>query len=134
VASTILVIEDNADHAELITWTIRKLGYHARAVETAGEGLLRFRRGNVAAVVLDYSLPDEDGLSLLPRLRQGDPLVPIIMLTAHRDREIAEQARVLGISDFIVKTAEQCYLRRLEQALAQAIGVGNHALRASQAL
>lgn len=121
---TVLVIEDNVDHAELISRTVRKLGFRDKVVATATEGFLRFRRGKVDAVVLDYSLPDEDGLSLLPRLRQRDAFIPIIMLTAHHNHAIAEQARVLGINDFIVKTAENSYLHLLEQSLARTMGYG----------
>jgi DNA-binding response OmpR family regulator len=120
-AGTVLVIEDNADHAELISWTVRKLGFQAKVATTAGDALSRFGHGKWNAVVMDYSLPDEDGLHLLPRLRQRDAVVPIIMVTAHTDRFIAEKARTLGITGFIVKTAESFYLQVLEKLLAKAI-------------
>mgnify|MGYP001558264779 CR=1 FL=1 len=130
-AGTVLVIEDNPDHAELISWTVRKLGFRAQIASTAGDAMLRFRHGRVDAVVMDFSLPDEDGLHLLPRLRQRDARIPIIMVTAHTDRFIADQARVLGINDFIIKTAENCYLRRLERSLAQVLGLQPIPVRAS---
>lgn len=122
-AGTVLVVEDNPDHAELISWTVRKLGLQAKIASTAGDALLRIRHGKLDAVVMDFSLPDEDGLHLLPRLRQRNAHIPIIMVTAHTDRLIAEQARVLGINDFIIKKAENFYLRLLERSLAQLLGL-----------
>lgn len=122
-AGTVLVIEDNADHAELISWTVRKLGYEAKVATTAGDALMRFGLGHVDAIVMDYSLPDEDGLHLLPRLRKLDAVIPIIMVTAHTDRFIAEEARSKGITGFITKTAENFYLHMLENLLAKALGL-----------
>lgn len=122
-AGTVLVIEDNADHAELISWTVRKLGYEAKVATTAGDALSRFGHGHVDAIVMDYCLPDEDGLHLLPRLRKLDAVIPIIMVTAHTDRFIAEEAKSKGITGFITKTAENFYLHMLENLLAKALGL-----------
>ncbi len=67
----------------------------AEAVDLAGKG--------VDAAILDFKLPDGDGVSVLKRLRHVDPDLPVIMLTAHTDLEIVVDAMKAGASDYLAK-------------------------------
>jgi len=55
------------------------------------------------AVILDFRLPDGDGLSILNRIRQSDPDLPVVMLTAHKDAETIVSAMKAGASDYVTK-------------------------------
>ena len=70
-------------------------GTVAEALEQAAKG--------VDAAILDYRLPDGDGLSVLKRLRQIDPDLPVIMLTAHKDVDVIVDAMKAGASDYVTK-------------------------------
>ena len=57
-------------------------------------------------MILDYQLPDGDGLAVLKRIRQTDPDLPVVMLTAHKDAEIIVAAMKAGASDYVTKPFE----------------------------
>jgi DNA-binding response OmpR family regulator len=89
----ILVIEDNAEIAELVRL---HLGEIAETVDVAGDGdlgLKMARDGSYSLVVLDLMLPGTEGLEICRRLRAESGYVPILMLTA----KSAEVDRVLGL-------------------------------------
>jgi DNA-binding NtrC family response regulator len=78
-------------------------------VETAGgmaEALESFRSQVPDVVLLDYALPDGDGLELLRRLKALDPSVPAILLTAHGSIDLAVQALKDGAENFLTKPVE----------------------------
>ena len=58
------------------------------------------------AAILDYRLPDGDGISVLKKLRAVDPDLPVIMLTAHTDTNLIVEAIKGGASDYITKPFE----------------------------
>ena len=58
------------------------------------------------AAILDYRLPDGDGISVLRRLREFDPDIPVVMLTAHKDVDIVVEAVKAGASDYVTKPFE----------------------------
>ena len=55
------------------------------------------------AAILDYKLPDGDGIEVLRKLRQIDPDLPVIMLTAHQDTGLVVEAMKAGASDYVTK-------------------------------
>ena len=99
----ILVVDDD----EAILFAIRDfLELHGFAVddaETCAEAEIRYRAEVYDAITLDYSLPDGNALDLLPKLKDIDPGVPIILLTAHARIELAVRAIQLGAEQFLVK-------------------------------
>ncbi len=88
------------------------------AVETASnaeEALRCVRESQPDLVVLDYKLPDRDGLSLLREIRQLAPDLPVVMLTAHGNVSIAVEAMKLGAEDFLEKGTEPDIVRHVVQ-------------------
>ncbi|MBX3269392.1 MAG: sigma-54-dependent Fis family transcriptional regulator [Sandaracinaceae bacterium] len=97
-----LVVDDE----ELIRWALRAAlegaGHRVVCAADGAEALARFEEG-VDAVLLDYRLPDVDGLTLLARMRELDPVVPVTLLTAFSSVERAVDAMRLGAFDFLAK-------------------------------
>src|SRR5689334_20767881 len=93
--ATILVVDDE----QLIRWSLAtRLGEEGHKVveaETAADAVGKFREG-VDLVLLDYQLPDGDGLDVLKQMRAADPEALVILLTAHSSVELAVQAMKLG--------------------------------------
>ena len=58
------------------------VGYRVSVAGTGAEALSKAKAESLSAVVLDLMLPDMDGLSVLTLLKQIDPVLPVIMLTA----------------------------------------------------
>ncbi|MBI3761891.1 MAG: response regulator [Chloroflexi bacterium] len=102
----ILLVEDNPDHALLIRQALQADG--RLAVTVAGDadrGLAQARDPAYDLVLLDYSLPRNDGLMLLKTLQAEGIPTPVIMLTGHGSETIAVAAMRAGAYDYIVKQA-----------------------------
>src|SRR5262245_10185603 len=78
----VLVVDDEATLAELITMALRYEGWEVRTA-AAGRTAVRVARDfRPDAVVLDIMLPDFDGLEVLRKLRAEAPRLPVLFLTA----------------------------------------------------
>jgi two-component system, NtrC family, response regulator AtoC len=100
--ATILVVDDE----ELIRWSLRERlkedGHDVLEAATGREAGERFRQG-VDLVLLDYRLPDTDGLAVLRELKTIDADVPVILLTSFVSVETAVDAMKLGAFHFANK-------------------------------
>jgi two-component system, OmpR family, response regulator BaeR len=92
MATRILIVEDEAELAALISDYVVAAGYEAEIVADGGEALAKIRRRSPDLIVLDIMLPGLDGLSLCKAVRACSD-VPIIMVTAR----VEEIDRLLGL-------------------------------------
>jgi DNA-binding NtrC family response regulator len=99
----VLIVEDE----QLIRWSLKQRfaseGYVADEAETTKEGLRLFGDQTYDLVLLDYKLPDMTGIECLRRIREQDPDVVVIMMTAYGKVETAVEAMKLGAFDFVSK-------------------------------
>ena len=99
---TILVVDDEANIADLVNLYLRREGFRVLKAPTGDAGLDAFRQHRPRLVVLDVGLPDVDGLEVCKRIRQTSQ-VPVIFLTA-RDGEVDRVLGLeLGADDYLTK-------------------------------
>ncbi|MGE0362842.1 MAG: sigma-54-dependent transcriptional regulator [Vicinamibacterales bacterium] len=103
--ATILVVDDE----QLIRWTLRErlsaAGYDVIEAGTGAEALAAFGDA-VDLVLLDFKLPDTDGLAVLRQLKEQQPTVPVILLTAFASIQTAVEAIKQGAYDYAKKPFE----------------------------
>jgi PAS domain S-box-containing protein/putative nucleotidyltransferase with HDIG domain len=106
-ALQILLVDDNEDHVELIRRAFAADGkaYHFSAARSLAEARKLLKEITPALMIVDYRLPDGDGLELLPG-DAGKRVLPIIILTGHGDERVAAAALKSGAMDYIVKSDE----------------------------
>ncbi|MEP7239263.1 MAG: response regulator transcription factor [Devosia sp.] len=101
--SRILVVEDDANIAELLTRELRGLGCTVDGVRLGGDALLASRSTDYALMIVDLGLPDMDGVELVREIRRRAIEVPILMLTARRRVEDRVVGLASGADDYLGK-------------------------------
>lgn len=118
----ILIVEDNPDHRELMTLALREYdtSWEIETVSSSIETLAKMEKmPEYRLVLLDYSLPGEDGLELLLKIIHSENPPPVIMVTGRGDEETAVSVMKAGAYDYIVKGSD--YLTRLPVMAKRAI-------------
>jgi DNA-binding response OmpR family regulator len=129
----LLLVEDNARLSALIGVALTKAGFQVDGVSTAGDAAAALRALPYAAMILDLGLPDEDGLTLLVRTRQGGGALPVLILTARGGLQDRVRGLDSGADDYLVKPFSQeelqarirALLRRPGGLLGAALELGN---------
>jgi len=123
MAERILLVEDDIRLAEMISEYLGEAGFH---VATAGNGaaaLVHLAEAECAAVVLDLTLPDMDGLDICRQLRAKSD-TPVLMLTARGDAMDRIVGLEIGADDYLPKPFQpRELLARLRAILRRRTGV-----------
>jgi CheY-like chemotaxis protein/Zn finger protein HypA/HybF involved in hydrogenase expression len=100
-----LIIEDNPDDVKIMKRFVKKSGVSFRVehASTGKEGIKKLKSIDADLVVLDYYLPDMNGIDILRAIREFNANIPVVMLTGADDRQTAVEAMKLGALDYIVK-------------------------------
>src|SRR5205823_935513 len=83
---------------------VKEYSFAITCVASEDEAIREFRQGGIDCVVLDYHLSQGDGLSCLRKLRQLDPIVPIVAVSGEVTPEIAAELLRVGADDYISKS------------------------------
>ena len=131
---SILVVDDE----QLIRWSLSERltadGYRVVEAETAAAALAKHDEG-VDLVLLDYRLPDDDGLTVLKRIKERDPETLVILLTAYASVDAAVEAMKHGAYHFANKPFNLDEIALLVEKALETTRLRREvrALRASQA-
>ncbi len=116
----LLIDDDELDRMAVLRTLLRgKVPYDIVQASSAAEGLQLATEQHFDAILLDYRLPDQDGIDVLRVLRNGSyPRVAVLMLSRHEDETLADRCLEAGAQDFLLK--DEVNDRRLSRALRQA--------------
>ncbi|KQW48477.1 two-component system response regulator [Nocardioides sp. Root1257] len=98
----ILVVDDDASLAEMLTIVLRQEGFESRMVTRGDEAVEAFRAYRPDLVLLDLMLPGKDGIDVCKEIR-AESGVPIVMLTAKGDTVDVVVGLESGADDYVVK-------------------------------
>ncbi len=114
----ILVVDDQAAHAELLAEALIPVGYQCQVATSADEARDLLRREGADIVITDLVLGDRDGLDLIREAQSIDPFIAVVVVTGHGTVETAVEAMQLGAVDYLRKPVDLTGLRiRVERAL-----------------
>jgi len=100
---SVLIIEDEEGVRTALQKRLRMSDCSAEVAATGEEGLARLGEASADLVLLDYRLPDADGLELLEQIRHRWPDTLVVMMTAYANVDVAIQAIRLGAYDYVSK-------------------------------
>ena len=123
MATTVLIVEDDRNIAELLQLYLEKEGYAVTIANDGGQGLEKFRAIKPDLVLLDVMMPVMDGWAVCNAIR-AEAQTPIIMLTAKSETSDKVQGLKAGADDYITKPFEMReVLARIEAVLRRTTGV-----------
>jgi two-component system, cell cycle response regulator DivK len=118
---TILIVEDQIDFLAIHKIFLERNGYRVISAENGREGVRCAREHHPNLILMDYSMPELDGVSAIRQLKQ-DPKtadIPVVLLTAHAYGSVGRRAREVGCAGFLAKP---CDPRRVLNEVQQWIG------------
>ena len=122
MATTVLIVEDDRNIAELLQMYLEKEGYAVTIANDGGQGLAKFRAIKPDMVLLDVMMPVMDGWEVCKAIR-AEAQTPIIMLTAKSETSDKVQGLRSGADDYITKPFEMReVLARVEAVLRRTSG------------
>jgi two-component system alkaline phosphatase synthesis response regulator PhoP len=117
---SILVVEDDTDIQQLVSYNLIKSGFNVTCADTGEEALQLLDREQVDAIVLDLMLPGKDGNEVCRAVRnlEATKAVPIIMLTAKSEEDDIVTGLECGADDYVTKPfSPRVLIARIEAAL-----------------
>jgi len=117
----ILYIEDDPGLSRLVRARLEGEGYRVELCGTGAEGLAVFDEALHDIVIIDYQLPDRNGLDVLETLVARGVKTPMVIATGAGSEEVAVRAMKLGASDYINKEASGKFFHLLPSVIEKAL-------------
>lgn len=122
MAHQVLIVDDTEINLILFEALVKKLGdSHSTTFSCSTDGLAWAQANDPDLVIVDYMMPDLDGIEFIRRLRQtpGKEAVPILMITANDQKQVRYRALDTGATDFLTKPVDKIeFLARANNMLA----------------
>jgi two-component system, LuxR family, response regulator FixJ len=118
---TVYVVDDDADVLGSLRFLLETDGFAVRTFRN-GQALLNVvRSSGVDCFVIDYKMPDMNGIDLAGRLRNRDIAAPIILITGYPDENISTRAAIAGVRHVLQKPLlEESLVTRIRGAIQEA--------------
>ncbi len=123
----VLIVDDEKDYLDVMGERIKSWGYEVLATLSAREAIEIVRANNADIIVMDYMMPEMDGITAANKIRTINQDIPIIMFTAHPDYRALEGAEQLGVVAFIPKFSSYS---DAQSALQSALSIAEKKLEA----
>ena len=99
----ILVVDDEPMMRDLLQITLTRKGHEVLSADGGRKAIQRFRQEHPDLTILDLNLPDINGIDVLREIRSVDPHATVIILTGAGREDLEQEARALGVTDFLQK-------------------------------
>ncbi len=106
----VLVVDDEESIGDILYRFLTRKGYETFYTDDSSEVIPLVKRARPHLVLLDINLDGADGIDLLQEIKELDPKVAVIMITAMQEDNLGKEALKLGAVDFINKPIDLEYL------------------------
>jgi PAS domain S-box-containing protein len=120
-ALRLFLIEDDDNVALLIRHRLEQAGHEVKRCRTAADALIVLTHSAFDLILLDQSLPDMEGIDLLPSLAREGVSVPVLMVTIHDQAPLATRVLRAGALDYVVKDHRLNFLDDLPKRVAESV-------------
>jgi len=100
---TILIVDDEKNYPPIISAVLENEGYETLTAFSGHEALETLSDSDIDLVITDMKMPKMDGIALLEKIKEKDPELPVILMTAHGTVEKAVEAMQKGAYNYILK-------------------------------
>ena len=132
--ATILIVDDERLICDLLRAVLSRHGHEVLTASDGREGLELFKKHRPHFTLLDLRMPEMNGIEVLKQLRAIDPQAAVMILTAWGSDALEQQARQLGVMDFLSKGLSlEVLVAAMERALQQTAQAASPAQAAAPA-
>jgi len=100
---TVLVVDDQENMCWILSKILSGAGFSVKTANTAKEARVIADKGGISAAIIDFRLPDGNGLDLFLELRSQDINIPCVLITSYGSSELREKALKLGFYTYFDK-------------------------------
>ena len=120
--ATILIVDDERLICDLLRAVLGRQGHEVITASNGKEGLELFKQHKPRFTLLDLRMPEMNGIEVLKHIRAIDPKAAVMILTAWGSDALEQQARQLGVMDFLSKgLALDVLVAAMERALPKPV-------------
>ncbi len=119
----ILVVDDESVQRQMLSGFLEEQGYEVCQAEDGRQAIETFRNEHINLVLIDHRMPDMNGDQVIEEIRNLNPTVPAIMITAYGAVDTAVKVMKLGAVDFMEKPVDLQRLTERIQEIEQDISV-----------
>lgn len=110
---TVLIIDDDRAHAEVVSESLQRVGYHTLTATSSSEGARRIENDEPDVILTDLKMDGMDGLDILRKAKQEIPDCEVVVITGHGDVQTAVEAMKAGASNYLQKPVNLAELRAM---------------------
>ncbi|MGE0221788.1 MAG: sigma-54-dependent transcriptional regulator [Acetobacteraceae bacterium] len=103
MSATILIVEDESLLARNMARFLDRRGHDSTIAMTVKQGIARYEELHPDIVLIDYNLPDGNGIAVIQHIREQDRATKLVMITAHGSVQVAVEAMKSGADDYLTK-------------------------------
>ena len=109
----ILLVDDEVDLCMLLQMSLKRMGMRCDTAHTVAQAKQLLQTQTYQACLTDLNLPDQDGIQLVQYISEHYPTLPVAVLTAYGNMELAISALKSGAFDFVSKPIDATALKQL---------------------
>ena len=106
MTTSVLLVDDEQEFLEIMAERLRARDMEVSTSNSATDALSRIASESFDAVIMDFMMPEMDGIQALKAIKEKKPEIQVILLTGHATVEKGVEAMKAGATDFVEKPAD----------------------------